>query len=241
MYLSNGDLMLSFYEQATASATSIAPFSMISTDDGATWGSAVALTHSFTSFGGIESPVVELDNGDLLAPLFGKDTGDTYQSVRLSKSTDGGASWAHYVDVVDGDTFGRNMQEPNILRLDNGDLFMMIRSDGSPDQIYSTTSTDDGATWSSMRLAFVGKGKPSLWQRSSDGCMFVTLRSAVGEDSVFRASQDRGQSWSLFERMLSTNKFEYAGWAEDSAGEVVVVFSSESSTTDADLRFARIA
>lgn len=238
--LSNDDLLLSFFEWDGATART--PYVMISTDDGATWGSKVAITNSFSDYAFISAPVIELDNGDLLAPLYGQDTGDSFDSARVSRSTDGGATWAHLADIVDGPTFGRHMQEPNLVLLDDGTVLAMLRSDGSPNRIYTSRSTDSGATWSTPVVAFDGSGRPAVHQRGSDGVVLCAYR-ASGDDCRFRASYDNGITWRGHDGDFtggSTLDYMYAQWVALPSGQAAVVYSLEASATDADLYFSKL-
>ena len=103
--------------------------------------------------------IVQLDNGDLLAPIFGTLLGDVKYRTMLMKSTDQGQSWQYRSTVAysatDPDpelsgTFA-GYCEPSITLLANGQLLAMLRTQGSQFEpyrpMYVAWSDDLGLTW----------------------------------------------------------------------------------------------
>lgn len=104
--------------------------------------------------------IIQLDNGDLLAPMYGWFEGDKGSRVVLVSSNDRGHTWRHYATVattqedpnpeLPGDFGG--MYEPSIALLPNGQMLSMIRTQHShlPAQyrpMYVCWSDDVGKTW----------------------------------------------------------------------------------------------
>lgn len=240
--LSSGRIITPYYKGT--SRDNYTGWSIYSDDEGATWSTPASIATAFTRFGVPEGPIVELDNGDLIVALFGQDTGDTRDSIAISRSTDGGDTWVYDIDVVDGDVFGRNMQEPCMVLLANGDLVMMIRSDGSPNRIYQSRSTDDGQTWSTPVAVWDGSGRPAVAQRSGDGAVLCMFRSPNLGATRFRTSYDNAVTWAPDEGNFNgggVREYMYGQWVELASGQMAAVWSEEVSTTDADLWFSKIA
>jgi hypothetical protein len=221
-------------------------YAMVSTDATATaWGTPVEITYSFTGFAMAESPATELPNGDLVVPAYGELSGDTYWSIRMSRSTDGGATWADDGQLFAGDDLGFHISEPVLLVLDDGTWLLTIRSDGSTEFIWQSRSFDDGATWEPMSIIIErATGRPSTIQRA-DGAVLCAYRTEAGDDPRFRTSWDRGGSWTGTDGDYSNGAtlfWAYGGWATLASGQVVTAYSLEQAgATDADLWFAKVA
>lgn len=240
------DRIIVSYFTWDGTATGNVAMVIYSDDDGVTWSSPVTVTNSFTSLSAVSAPAVQAANGDLLLPLYGLDTSDTLYSSRVSKSTDGGATWAHLADIADGPTLGREMAEPNLAVLDDGSVLCMIRSDhatdGYYDEIFASRSTDHGATWPTPAGKIGGSGRPAIIQRA-DGMVVCMFRQNGTQDTRFRASNDRGFWWSQADADFtggSLLRYEYGQWVELSGGQIGCVYSLEASGTDSDLSFSKI-
>jgi len=118
----------------------------ISEDSGVTWGPIGVLFDKAGTF--VRQPVVVLDNGDWLVPVFycrsrpgEKWVGnDDISAVRIS--SDQGGSWSE-VEVPNS----VGCVHMNIEKLVDGTLLAMYRSRWA-DHIYASRSTDNGRTWS---------------------------------------------------------------------------------------------
>lgn len=117
----------------------------ISEDSGATWGPIGVLFDKAGTF--VRQPVVVLDNGDWLVPVFycrthpgEKWVGDNdISAVRISP--DQGKTWDEF--EVPGSTGCVHM---NVEKMPDGSLLAMYRSRWA-DNIYMSRSTDNGRTW----------------------------------------------------------------------------------------------
>ena len=118
----------------------------ISEDSGATWGPIGVLFDKAGTF--VRQPVVVLDNGDWLVPVFYCRTrpgekwvgNDDISAVRIS--SDQGRSWSE-VEVPNS----VGCVHMNIEKLADDTLLSMYRSRWA-DHIYASRSTDNGRTWS---------------------------------------------------------------------------------------------
>lgn len=194
--LANGNIVLAYfiYDQTLETPKLDGVQVMTSTDHGVTWGAPVTVDSAFTTWAAAAGAVVQLTNGDLLIPTYGVSAGQTYQHAHVSRSTDGGTTWAPLAVIADGDTQGsRHYQEPNIILTDKGDLLSVIRSDTTLTH-FTSRSSDDGVTWTTPISAFAGNGAPRLTKQA--GYIQCLHRHETTGRAVKISSGDNGVTWS---------------------------------------------
>lgn len=165
---------------------------MFSSDNGATWGAPITIDSAYTTWSASAGPMVELPNGHLLMPTYGVSAGTNFQHAHVSRSTDGGATWAHLAIIGQGDWEGRHYQEPNLIVTDDGDVLALIRSDTALSH-FSTRSSDGGVTWTPTTLAFPGNGAPRVTKHA--GYLHVVHRHESTGRAVKISSGDNGVTW----------------------------------------------
>lgn len=93
------------------------------------------------------APIVELANGNLLLPYYAN-------GARIIQSRDGGATWDTDSDTLIMKQANRGHVEPNVIRLANDELVMVIRTvsiePSATIQSALTRSADHGKTWSPL-------------------------------------------------------------------------------------------
>ncbi|WP_308797944.1 sialidase family protein [Agromyces silvae] len=157
--LSDGTVILSYFvTQWTPSHAAHGPFTVRSTDHGATWSAPAAVDTQMSCSCGpsngsrptgaafTHGPIVELANGDLLIPLYGDLPTDPRSRATVVRSTDGGLTW----DAANESTIAVGTiayQEPNLTVLPSGEIVALIRTTSSPVRAYLSRSFDDGQTW----------------------------------------------------------------------------------------------
>ena len=142
----DGNLWLMWTSQKAGNQDTAEVRYRISEDDGYTWGSIRVLFDTPGTF--VRQPVVILDKGDWLIPVFYCKTSpgkkwvgdDDYSAVKIS--ADRGKTWSEY--VVPNSTGCVHM---NVEKRSDGSLFAMFRSRWA-DWIYISQSRDNGRTWS---------------------------------------------------------------------------------------------
>lgn len=186
-----------------------------------TW-TEFAANSTFTGGEASSAPLVEMANGDLLYPVWGRDTGDAYDSSRLLRSVDGGATWSESI-IAEG---ARHYQEPNVLALDDGRLLALLRTGATH---YASYSADAGLTWSAPTPAFAGGGAPRFAQ-VANGALVVTYRAGVDGSTAVRWSSDRGATWSA-EALVHPDFHHYGGFVERAPNVAMLAFWGRTSGT----------
>lgn len=141
----DGKLWLIYTAQKSGNQDTAIVRYRVSSDLGYTWGPVATLFDTPGTF--VRQPVVVLDNGEWLIPVFycvtspGKKwVGDhDYSAVKIS--ADQGQSWSEY--VVPGSVGCVHM---NVVKLADGTLLALYRSRWA-DHIYMSHSDDNGRTW----------------------------------------------------------------------------------------------
>jgi hypothetical protein len=161
--LSTGDILLSWFQIDWSVQPYRCPAVLVSrsTDGAASWDQPVAvgsamlqetdeLWRSFLA-GHIVShgQILELPNGDLLAPVYGVFPGDSWHSASVVRSTDGGLSWLAENEVVLGRRADQEYLEPVLTLLPGGQVVALLRTD---EEAELTRSDDNGQTWTEPEL-----------------------------------------------------------------------------------------
>lgn len=214
-----------------------------STDNGATWGSPIAVGTTYGTGGNHRevggSPVVELADGRLMMAIAGRTAAESTSNEHIIVvfSSDDGITWGSPVTAVN--TAGVFYTEPYVTTLPGGTLHMLIRRNDTG-VIYRTTSSDSGATWAAVVSKFNGKAKPTHL-RLVCGTMIFVSRANPNGDTIYRLSTDDGVTWGsevVLDATLTRNV--YAGLVALSRRSALCVYGIEdtgdSSATNADIR-----
>lgn len=144
MQTRDGTLLLSFFSTDLSQTPSqaVGAFITRSTDGGLTWSTPAMVQSQFYSVA-TTSKIVELDNDDLLMPMYGKKTGQYWWKAFVSRSVDGGLTWSNEVEIQNP-TNAENFVEPVLANLGNDHLMVMIRTGSISREAHSY---DNGLTW----------------------------------------------------------------------------------------------
>lgn len=193
--LADNRIALSYFiaDAATAAGQPDGCRVAFSSDNGATFGTPVAVDSPFTGTASCSAPVVQLADGTLLLPIYGKNTGDTYTSAVLMQSTNGGTTWLQRSVIANGQVDGKNYQEPNVALAASGELVALVRVE--PDgNIQRAVSTDSGVVFGALSVAFAGSGAPGML--FVNDVLHVLYRSTgTGRPMMTRESKDLGLAW----------------------------------------------
>ncbi len=222
--LADGSLIVSYF---TASAPStFATYVIKSTDNGATWSSAVDVG-GYTTWSAVSAPVVQLANGNLLLPTYGYDA--TWK-MKVHRSTDGGATWSVLSTLVTSPDYA----EPVLLLLANGNLLGLLNHG---DALATTISTDSGATWGTISDRFaMGSCAPRAYQFTA-GTIVTAYRSSTVPNVgalAYRSSADSGVTWSneIIDGIAQRETMEYAAFVARDARSAFVAYGAQKSSSD---------
>jgi acyl-CoA thioesterase-1 len=179
--------------------------SAVSTDGGSTWSAAEAMPLARRYVSGCIHAPVWLE-GDTVVMGWSwdvpaeegrpsTDEGGMHARAGLLISPDRGRTWSPGADVdLPGHAMGAD--EPAVVRLRNGDLFLVVRTTtGRP---HETISHDGGLTWAPLRPAPVyGHNTPSALLRLHDGAILRAWNdSPINRfPLVVALSTDECQTW----------------------------------------------
>lgn len=217
--LADGTIILAFGSGITG-VSGVVNWTARSSDHGYTWDAPVRIPNNFTYYsphivwgntaGYIAAPPVEIHGrpNELLIAHYGWDfVGQPaeYPTVGLSRSTNGGLSWAADVRVFTYDGV-RDAQEPWLLNVQVADgsweLHCYMRSEiysGGYNMRRSKATNADGSAWSTMTgitLGVAAPTQPSIVQLP-DGGIPMLVRDPLSTDyqAGFRFSTNYGASF----------------------------------------------
>lgn len=205
-------------------------------DGSLSWGEPSEVDISFTEFRHSAANVIELQNGDLILPVYGSDVGDGSNNYTqaVMRSTDGGLTWGSQVNLFHPTNTA--LAEGNISVLPTGRLVMMIRQNKTPKSYYMSYSDDQGFTWSTptnVLNAFNSVGRPSV-QSLPSGALLLVARCPDG--SCYSTSWDGASTWTAL-TLFNTNQSMYSSTVLLSSGEVAAINSYEVSETVSPVEF----
>jgi hypothetical protein len=162
MQMRDGTVLLSFFRTdwtgyPAGPATIVGTFVARSTDGGASWSeptkvgtamdgpSDVVVGAYYAGHAATHGPILELPNGDLLIPLYGRLPEGGTGPATVVRSTDGGRTWLKENESVIGRAATFDFQEPNLSLLKDGSILAILRT--SINIAYVSRSYDLGRTW----------------------------------------------------------------------------------------------
>jgi hypothetical protein len=158
-----GTLLVSFFESdPSRSPTSQGVFVMRSSDGGKTW-SPPAVVATTLQGAATSAKIVQLENGDLLIPIYGGRGGSQDAVASVARSSDDGRTWSPESEATIAATPGVSFVEPAVASLGGGRLLAMVRTEGGERNAFESYSLDGGRTWSPpARTDFVAQASDLL-------------------------------------------------------------------------------
>ena len=177
--------------------------------------------------------LVEMDNGDLLATMYGYFQNDKkYRSI-LVRSTDGAHSW-HYVSTIAYDpTVGREgFCEPAMIRTGPSRLLVTMRT-GSGTPMYQCRSMDAGKTWSEPTVIADRGVEPDLVM-TDDGILVCSY----GRPNIYvMCSPDAGgENWTDPTLIFEGHSTCYTGLAKIGPKEILLIHDARQHKQPGDDR-----
>jgi predicted neuraminidase len=181
-------------------------------------------------------PIV-LPSGRWILPLYS----DTFSCSIMAVSDDAGESWRASEPLIG---FG-NIQ-PSLVRKNDGTLVAFMRENGPRRRIRTSTSQDDGMTWSPVTessLPNPGAGIEAL--RLQSGRWAIVYNDTIsGRNSLaISLSDDEGHTWPLTRHIERTGKgsdqFHYPSIIQSRDGALHVTYTRRTSQ-GATIQHARL-
>lgn len=243
-----GRPLLTYFE-SMPNGTSEARVVVASDTSGNTWGRSQHLDFSPSGSDYVSSAALQLDDDNFLSAGYGAQLGGIgAQSLKLTWD---GLQFTSAPSVsMAKTTNGMWFTEPNVIKLRDGRLLSLIRTDKTTTQtyIYKAYSLDGGASWQPYTVAFAGYGNPHM-ALLDNGTIVVSYRHLTGGDlnnptksgnmqNVYRSSRDGGATWSGETQIGTRPAYEmaYSMPVEYAPNKVVFVWASESSGYNSDLK-----
>lgn len=214
--LQSGEIAL-FYAMKN-SASDCTPYMRISGDEAKTWSNAIRCITDRTEYFVLNNNrIVQLKNGRLLMPVslhfspggvWGPKSGKG--TIYSYFSDDNGKSWKGSLEVSNPDSV--TLQEPGVIELKNGDIFMFIRTDKGVQ--YTSYSKDKGETWSAVEPSNIKSplSPASIARIPSTGDLLMAWNNnGVTQNRTpfnIAVSKDEGKNWSH----LKTIEDDPDGW-----------------------------
>lgn len=163
-----------------------------STDGGATFGPSVRVDGG-KPWVAVSAPLVKWQ-GQLVVPWYGKQAGESYDTVWMSLSADGGQTWTanRYVNALGAQ---KHTQEPwAVVR---GNKLIILYRDGTWSNLAMRESPDTGTTWPSTRVIATNATGNSGAVWASNGAIYVIYRHTQTRDAMLLVSKDLGATWQV--------------------------------------------
>jgi hypothetical protein len=199
-----------------------------SRDHGTTWSDPIPI-HTDVIEPFAYGKILELRNGDLLCPIWGKRKTDEPWRTGLVRSRDGGETWGEHV-TIGYDPLTRipspqnevvhcaGFNEATLVELPDGPILAVLRQQGvGPDvrQLFQCLSPDGGLTWSSPQPIALWGTSPSLHLTES-GLLLLGYRNHMGNPQGLATpgvgisvSEDFGATWKGHRLLEDPQGYQY--------------------------------
>lgn len=211
--LSDGTLVCSFFTYR--SANDFDTKLIFSRDNGQTWSKhAVTVAKGYAT----STPVREISPSRCVLGIYTEKSGTAFAAVTISN--DGGLHWQRPIPISQDCPTLPDGTETDIIRLRDGSLLAVIRSDKT--NMHYCLSRDDGRTWTPPRdIGFQGHA-PHL-SRLSTGEILLTHRLPY---TALHVTRDEGETWSgpyVLDEVIGA----YPATVELKDGSVLAVYYEE--------------
>jgi hypothetical protein len=173
--------------------------------------------------------IIELTDGDLLCPIWGKRQSDEPWRTGLVRSRDGGHSWGEHVTIgydphtripspQDEVVHCAGFNEATLVELPDGPILAVLRQQGvsqNARQLFQSLSSDGGHRWSAPQPMALWGTSPSLHLTAS-GLLLLGYRNHIGNPQGLEAagvgislSEDFGATWTEHRLLEDPQGYRY--------------------------------
>jgi hypothetical protein len=199
-----------------------------SSDHGATWPEPIPIpTDVIEPFA--YGKIIELQNGDLLCPIWGKRQSDEPWRTGLVRSRDGGQTWGDHVTIgydphtripspQDEVVHCAGFNEATLVELPDGPILAVLRQQGVGSEVremFQSLSSDGGQSWSAPQPMALWGTSPSLHLTES-GLLLLGYRNHRGNPQGLATpgvgislSKDFGATWTQHRVLEDPQGYQY--------------------------------
>jgi sialidase-1 len=203
-----------------------------STDNGHTWSEPELIESTANDHWACSTPIRVMPDGTLILPVYREQSRDrSYNWSAMILSSDNGRTWSEpYMVDPDND----DNDEPDIVRLPNGDLLCVMRTNVGEHTMWQSLSRDGGRTWTkSEPIGFFGQA-PYLLLTSEN----ILLLAHRNPGTSLHYSLDFGKTWSE-NVQIDTVGGAYPSMVEMPDGRILVVYYEEGEGSSIRAQFFR--
>ncbi|MHC1624025.1 MAG: sialidase family protein [Candidatus Methanospirareceae archaeon] len=223
---SKGRIYVTFCIQDYNTITNLGIGYIYSDDQGKTWSEQqyVDVPPTYKAESG---RIVELSDGRLVYPYFGKEEGETYWNSYIAVSDDYGKTWTS-IKVVDGNALGYDAPEPGFYDCGDGVCRVIFRDDTNKRMML--TESTDLTTWSTPTEVIDAYSAPRICV-AKDGALITVLRDKTTYKPNIYVSGDKGSSWRKieFSPLTVLGGCMYGGVTEVGRGLFAILIFDEKS------------
>jgi predicted neuraminidase len=195
-----------------------------STDDGRTWTEDEMIAPDLGHVPHCKP--IRMSNGEI---IFGTEyTGD---HSRFWISGDEGRTW-----TMTGSVPGKNNEQPAIIERADGSLLALLRPDDEEPRIYSSSSFDNGRTWTpTERTPFACPYSAIDAVKLSDGRIVLAWNRDRNERNplALAMSEDEGETWPYVRDLVTgEGEFHYPAIVQSADGLLHISFTNNRTTID---------
>lgn len=236
----DGTTLRLVYFKATAALGAAGVFFKTSTNGGASWSSETRIDSNLPYAATTDVIVERPSDGALFLAYYGRSGSETFDSVWIAKSTNGGSSWTS-TRLANGQTASLHFDEPVIAL--NGTTAVMTFRYGGIQSIGTMLSTNTMETWGAATERFAGTGKAHSFYVNSNTLACIYRELSTG-NAVMRYSKDNGVTW-YPSRLVDPTMYPggwmlYASSTQIASGVHFVAFAQERGDPGASPGTSRI-
>ncbi len=137
--------------------------------------------------------VVELSDGTLILPAYGKKAGETTTALAVI-SKDGGETWKDLYVIGKDSNNKIHYRKPSLVMFPDGKIFCVMETEDGEGFLYQSISNDGGVTWSLPQSSGIFGQAPDVYL-TYQGTLICTYQDFWPMGVSFVRSYDWGRTW----------------------------------------------